>query len=172
MGSRELACERDLEHRNHGLASFDVVDEREATRLVICRKHFVLGFRSVLKCVCGKYFARSSIERTDGAEAYRPGVETPPMKTLILASLLALTAVSAVVAPAAAGARSRSYPATSAAKLTNETTRPQVLDLGPRFIFRLQQKAPRGSLRRTFAGGNQKIEGCDKPHSATPQLPS
>ncbi len=61
------------------------------------------------------------------------------MKTVILATLLALTAVSGV---AQAGNGAGINPRTRAAKLTNSTARPQVLRLGAAFLARLQQKAP------------------------------
>ena len=56
------------------------------------------------------------------------------MKTLILASLLALTAVSGAVVTSQPAAARLAAKAFAAAKLTNETARPQVFDLGPRFI--------------------------------------
>jgi hypothetical protein len=49
-----LMNEGNLEHRNHGLASVVVVDTREATQFVICREHFVLCFRSVIKSIASE----------------------------------------------------------------------------------------------------------------------
>ena len=40
-------------------------------------KHMALGFHCVMKPVDGQHFARGPIERTDGAEANGPWIETP-----------------------------------------------------------------------------------------------
>jgi hypothetical protein len=77
------------------------------------------------------------------------------MKTLILTAMLALTAVSGVVVtsqPADAGSPLAIW---AAGKLTTKTMRPQVLDLGPRFVL-AAKKAPacdRGSVVSGSAAG-------------------
>jgi hypothetical protein len=77
-----LVCERRLEHFYDGLAAVEVIDRREVAPLVISRKDLALGFCCVMKPVDGQHLARSPIERTDGAEANGPRIETPTRLTV------------------------------------------------------------------------------------------
>jgi hypothetical protein len=72
-----LVREGYLEHFYHGLAPVDVIDRGEVAQLVIDRKHVVLGFYCVMESIDRQHFARSPIERTDGAEANGTRIAAP-----------------------------------------------------------------------------------------------
>ena len=82
----DLACERDLEHRDDDQVPFDIIDARQTiTASVVRRQHKFCGLEYVFKSIA-KQLACRPIERTDSAEFERQWVEANARATIGCAS--------------------------------------------------------------------------------------